>query len=113
MALTKRRFTREFKLAAVEEMESGKAVARLARELEIHENVLWRWRQEFHQDPRGAFGGKGQKRTNNREAELERKIGQMALEIDFLKKALARVQEQRLMEMADGVKRSSRRLKKK
>ena len=49
----------------------------------------------------------------DREAELERKIGQMTLENDFLKKALQRLEEQRLLENAGGGKRSTRRLKKK
>ena len=49
----------------------------------------------------------------DREAELERKIGQMTLENDFLKKALQRLEEQRLLGNAGGSKRSTRRSPKK
>ena len=113
MAITRRNFTREFKLAAIEQIESGKSLARVARELELHENVLRRWKREIQEYPSRAFSGKGNVRTTSREAELERKIGQMTLENDFLKKALQRVEELRLVENAGGGRRSTRRSKKK
>lgn len=113
MAISRRIFSREFKLAAIEQIESGKSLARVARELELHENVLRRWKQEIQQNPSRAFSGNGNIRSTNREAELERKIGQMTLENDFLKKALQRVEEQRLLESAGRGGRSSKRSKKK
>ena len=113
MAISRRVFTREFKLAAIEQIESGKSLARVAREIEVHENVLRRWKQEIQKYPGRAFAGHGNVISANREAELERKIGQMTLENDFLKKALQRVEEQRLLENAGGGRRSTRRSKKK
>ncbi|HXD35003.1 MAG TPA: transposase [Pyrinomonadaceae bacterium] len=112
MALTRRKFTREFKLAAVKLLDSGKSVARVARELELHENVLRRWQRELEEHPSNAFPGLGQRLlSNSREAELERKIGQMTLENDFLKKALQRLEEQRLLSNAGGGRRSTSRSK--
>ena len=114
MGLTQRRFTREFKLEALRQLASGKSFARLARELELHENVLRRWQREYEKEPGRAFPGKGQgKLWLDREAELERKIGQMTLENDFLKKALERLEEQQLLGSAGGDARSTRRSKKK
>ena len=113
MTLARRIFTKEFKLAAIEQIESGKSLARVAREMEVHENVLRRWKHEIQQEPGKAFVGNGNNRLMNREADLERKIGQMALEIDFLKKALQRVEEQRLLENAEGGRRSTRKSKRK
>ena len=114
MGLTQRKFTREFKLEALRRLAEGKTFARLARELEVHENVLRRWHREFAEQPSRAFPGKGQSGLgSDREAELERKIGQMTLENDFLKKALQRLEEQRLLGNAAGGKRSTKRLKKK
>jgi len=113
VAISRRIFTREFKLAAIEQIESGKSLARVAREIEVHENVVRRWKQEIQQNPSRAFAGNGNSRSTNREAELERKIGQMTLENDFLKKALQRIEEQRLLENAGGGRRSTRRSKKK
>jgi hypothetical protein len=54
--------------------------------MEVNPNVLHRWRKEFRQGPGNAFRGQGQRRwSEGRIAELERKIGQQTLEIDFLK----------------------------
>jgi len=114
VGLTQRKFTREFKLEALRQLTSGKSFARLARELELHENVLRRWQREYEKEPGRAFPGKGQgKLWLDREAELERKIGQMTLENDFLKKALQRLEEQRLLDNVGGGARSTRRSKKK
>ena len=114
MGLTQRRFTREFKLEALRQLAAGKTFGRLARELELHENVLRRWQREYEKEPGRAFPGKGQGRVwLDREAELERKIGQMTLENDFLKKALQRLEEQRLLGNVGGGARSARRSKKK
>jgi len=89
MGLSRRRFTREFKLAAIQRLEQGVSIAEVARALEVNANVLHRWRKEFRQGPGNAFPGQGQRRwSEGRIAELERKIGQPTLEIDFLKGCL-------------------------
>lgn len=116
MGLTQRKFTREFKVEALRQLAGGKSFAKLARELELHENVLRRWYREYQEQPSGAFPGKGQGRMRvgaDREAELERKIGQLTLENDFLKKVLQQLEEQRLLSNAAGGARSMRRSKKK
>lgn len=116
MGLTQRKFTREFKIEALRQLAAGKSFAKLARELELHENVLRRWHREYNEQPSGAFPGKGQERMRvgaDREAELERKIGQLTLENDFLKKVLQQLEEQRLLSNAAGAGRSTRRSRKK
>ena len=96
MGLSRRQFTREFKLAALQRLEAGASVAEVARAFEVNPNVLHRWRREFRQGPGNAFPGLGQRRwEESRLAQLERKIGQQALEIDFLKGCLQRIEEQR------------------
>jgi transposase-like protein len=83
MGLSRRRFTREFKLAAIQRLEQGISIAEVARALEVNPNVLHRWRSEFRQGPGNAVPGRGQRRwSEGRIAELERKIGQQTLEID-------------------------------
>ena len=52
-------------------------------------------------------------RADGRIAELERKIGQQALEIDFLKGCLQRIEEQRMLQALTGNPRSTGRSKKK
>jgi transposase len=103
MGLSHRRFTKEFKLAAVRRLEEGVSIAEVARGLEVNPNVLHRWRREFRQGPGNAFPGKGQRRwSEGRIAELERKIGQQTLEIDFLQGCLQRIEEQRMLQALHG-----------
>ena len=97
MGLFRRQFTKEFKLAAVRRLEQGVSIAEVARALEVNPNVLHRWRREFRQGPGNAFSGNGKCWSEGRIAELERKIGQQALEIDFLKGCLQRIEEQRML----------------
>ena len=95
MGLSRRRFTREFKITAVRRLRQGESVALLARALEVNPSVLHRWREEFQHGPGKAFPGSGRRRTEpDRVAQLERKIGQQALEIDFLKGCLQSIEEQ-------------------
>ena len=112
MGLTRRRFTREFKVAAVRMVMSGESLGRVARELELNESVLRRWRREFDRHPQEAFPGLGQRLAESREAELERKIGQLTLENDFLKKVLQRLEERQLLSNTVGGICSTRRSKK-
>jgi hypothetical protein len=51
--------------------------------------------------------------SEGRVAELERKVGQQALEIDFLKGCLQRIEEARMLQVLNGNPRSSGRSKKK
>ena len=89
MGLSRGPFTKEFKLAAVRRLEQGVSMGEAARALEVNPNVLHRWRREFRQGPGNAFPGLGKRRwEEGRVAQLERKIGQQALEIDFLEGCL-------------------------
>ena len=108
MGLSRRTFTKEFKLAAVRRLEAGVSMAEVARGLEVSPSVLQRWRHEFRQAPGNAFPGNGQRRwSEGRVAELERKIGQQAVEIDFLKACLQRIEEQRMLQASTGSPRST------
>jgi transposase len=112
MGMSRRVFTREFKLAAIKELESGKSVGYVARRLEVERNTLYRWRREFKEGPTKAFSGNGkQMLAESREAELERKVGQMTMENDFLKKLLRTFEEQQ--KAANGIGRSTRKSEKK
>ena len=100
MNLSRRKFTKEFKLAAVRRLEMGAGIAEVARACEIDPNVLHRWRREFREGVETAFPGLGKRRASeeSRLGELERKIGQQTLEIDFLKRVLQRVEEERMLQ---------------
>ena len=65
MGLSRRTFTREMKLAAVQRLETGASIAEVARAFEVNPNVLHRWRREFRQGPGNAFPGLGKKRWDD------------------------------------------------
>ena len=114
MGLSRRQFTQEFKLAAVRRLEQGVSIAEVARACEVNPNLLHRWRRELREFGSKAFTGPGRSRADEKGiAALERKVGQQALEIDFLKGCLQHIEEQRMLQALTGNPRSSGRSKKK
>lgn len=114
-------FSREFKLEAVSRVEAGENVSALARELGVRRKLLYEWRDAWRVGGADALrppgrprkgvrvvGAKGSGRgpqarapsgpeaelaaARRRIAELERKVGQQALEADFFRQALQRVE---------------------
>ncbi len=60
------------------------------------------WRNEFRHDPGNAFPRGGKRRWDETKvAQLERKVGQQTVEIDFLKGCLQRIEEERMLQAAD------------
>src|SRR5580698_6261855 len=103
MGLFRRKFTKEMKLAAVQQVETGSSAAEVARAFEVNPNLLHRWRKEFRHGPGNVFPGAGKRRWDETKvAQLERKVGQQALEIDFLKGCLQRIEEERMLQALTG-----------
>jgi transposase len=99
MGLSQRKFTKEFKGEAVRRLELGVSLAEVARACEVNPNVLQRWRRELRDYGVRAFAGNGQRRAAEGQiAKLERKVGRQALEIDFLRRCLQHVEEQRRLQ---------------
>ena len=111
MGLSRRQFTKEFKLAAVRRLENGVSIAEVARGLEVNANVpCTAGGVSCAQGPGNAFPGKGQRRWSEGKIAgvVERKIGQQTLEIDFLKRMLCmRIEEQRMLQALTGDPRST------
>jgi transposase len=86
-----RHFTREFKLTAVQLVtEKGKPVGTVARDLDIHPNLLHLWRREFLRKGDKAFTGKGRVKPENAEIrKLRKELEKVKEQRDILKKALA------------------------
>jgi transposase len=99
MDLARSTYSRELKIAAMRAMDGGETGAQVARRLEVSPKLLERWRAEWRARGEAGFPGKGNRQSGERPsdekrlAELERKIGQMTMENDFLKKALAHFRE--------------------
>jgi transposase len=100
-------FSREMKLTAVRRMMAGESVGVLAREFKLRRHLLYLWRDNFRAG-RGGRPSKSEALTNasvvatdglglarQRIAELERKVGQQHLELDFFRQALRQVEAKR------------------
>ncbi len=93
MDLARRVYSRDLKVAAMREIDNGRTVGEVARQLELSPKLLERWRGEWRARGDLAFPGNGRQGASpgwsalQRIAELERKIGQLTMENDFLKKA--------------------------
>ena len=106
MRKDRKELTVEFKRAAVERLVAGVNVSALARELGICRQRLYDWQaamragdEQLRRPGRPRRGAPRPPRPSDpsrqRVAELERKIGQQELELDFFKEALRRVEELR------------------
>lgn len=89
--MTRRKFSREFKIEAVRLVtDRGVVVAQAARDLDVAESVLRRWMRELATAPVTAFPGNGQMRTDLAEiAALKKEVARLRAERDILKKAAA------------------------
>jgi transposase len=117
-------FSREFKLSAVKRMMAGESVASLSRELGVAKTQLYSWGGHFRHGgaealrpacrPRKGFGvldiepGKDLATARKRLGELERKIGQQQVELDFFRQALRQVGQARRPSEGPGARRSTR-----
>ena len=96
MGLKRRKFTKDFKLQVLREIDAGKPVAVASREHQIHPNLIGKWRKESSSYADRAFAGNGNSyKDQARTAELERMIGRLTMENDFLKKALSHMEAHR------------------
>jgi transposase len=134
-----RRFSREFKLAAVRSMAAGVNISQLSRDLGISRNGLYKWRDQFSKGGATALRGAGRPIRDDQPTvedatigpsalapgvaldatdelakaqawiiELERTIGQQAVDLDFFRQALRRVEGARHSSGAPGGTASTR-----
>jgi transposase len=124
-------FSREFKLEAVRRILAGERIRALSQELNVLRKDLYAWRDLFRAGGAEALRPLGRPRkgagvvaasvterarevaagdiaTPSRVAELERKVGQQQIELDFFRQALRRVKEARRPNAGPGVTGSTR-----
>jgi transposase len=89
MARTRRTFTREFKVSAVQLVtEQGYSIAEAARRLGIHEHQLRTWKAKLQAEPTNAFPGHGCLPPHEEELRrLRAENKRLTMERDILKKA--------------------------
>ena len=128
-------FGREFKIGIVCRMLAGENVSALARELKMTRKDLYAWRDRFQAGGPEALRGRGRppkaeaavlaasctsakapaetpaaelEAARKRIAELERKIGQQQLDLDFFQRALRHVGAPRQPDTKPGVTGSTK-----
>ncbi len=103
-------YSQEFKAGVAQRIVNGESVSTLHHQLQIKRSVLYRWRDAYRKQGAAGLALKGrppglpttarpqaspEEAATQRIAELERKIGQQSLDLDFLRRALNRVEESR------------------
>ena len=124
------RHSREFMLKAVERLEAGECASALAIELNLQRTITYHWRERVRANGAEALTSKrGRPRTpevlaaaglrasrakadslaqaRTQIAELERKVGQQQLDLDFFRGALQHIEGSRQPSDTPGVTASS------
>lgn len=92
MKKSRRKFSAEFKTKVVLEALSERMTAtEIAQKYEIHPNQIAQWKRDFLDHAADVFksGKQEQQQSQEEVAQLYRKIGQLQVENDFLKKGLS------------------------
>lgn len=74
---------------ALEALKNQRTIAQIASEYGIHPNMVTQWKQRLLNELPDIFSNKHQKNKQDNEtlqAELYRQIGQLKVELDWLKK---------------------------
>jgi transposase len=111
-------FKPEFRISIAQRILDGESVSSLSDKYKIKRSILYRWRDLLRDQgaagfgrPRGPRPGNGAMRkavagastdADQKIAELERRLGRLALENDFLRRAFRRVKEARSKNNAPG-----------
>ena len=101
MVKSRPHYSKDFKLRVCQELETGATVAELSRKHQIHPQLVYSWSSKYRQNPTTAFAtGSGTKVPPSaaegfeaRIAELERLVGRLTVENEFLKKTLRTVED--------------------
>lgn len=92
MSKQRKQHSKQTKFQAVIALLSGQhTLAELSQRYGTHQSVLQRWKKEFLDCGPELFDRSKRPPTEHQEIEaLERKVGQLTMELDFLKKALGK-----------------------
>jgi transposase len=92
MKKERRKFTASFKVkVAIEALKEKDTLQVLASKFEIHPTQIGNWKKEFLENAELVFSADAPvQKVENREQELFAKIGELQVQVDFLKKVLGK-----------------------
>jgi len=119
MDLSRAVYSRDLKITTMRALDAGSSTGEIARKYQLSPKLLERWRVEWRVKGEAAFPGIGRRCEHlpaldeaRRIAELERKIGQLTMENDFLKKTLQHFKDHHPPAVVSGVDACLKKLSK-
>ena len=85
-----RRYTKDFKQKVLRELAAGESVAAVARRYAVSRQLLYEWREKQRDGALDDTTPVRESQLRRQVSDLERKVGQLTMENDFLKKTLQR-----------------------
>ena len=87
----RRRYEAELKKEIAQVYLEGRRTApSLAGELGVHVNTIYKWSEQYREDPENAFPGSGHMKADEEElARAKRRVRELEEEVEILKKAAA------------------------
>src|SRR5271156_1939491 len=111
----KKRYSRKFQRMAVERMETCEDVAELAQELGVTRRCLYKWRTKLdgvESREESARPGTEEGAWRKQVHQLKRLLAEKAMEVDFLKGALPKIEARRQRSSDSGERESTNTSKK-
>ena len=103
------KYPKAFRKMALERLKSCQNVTELSAELGIHRTQLYKWRDQMEpvEDGPGPPANSRERELRKEIRELKRVLGEKALELDFFKGALQKVEARRRRSSGSGGKAST------
>lgn len=95
MKKSRRKFSPTFKAqVALEALKERETLSELGARFEVHPQQILNWKKEFLSKSDQVFAlEKKKEQSSGKEEKLYQKIGQLQIEVDFLKKNLGMLEE--------------------
>ena len=103
--MKRKRYSRKFQRIAVERMRTCESVTELARELGVRPRCLYKWRAKLDLVEPGEESARPSTHEGSyrkQVQQLKRLLGEKAMEVDFLKGALQKVEARRRTNKGSG-----------
>jgi transposase-like protein len=106
----KKKYPKALREMAMERLKSCGNVTALSKELGVHRTLLYKWRERMEARESNEGGGAvdtGERKLRAEIGELKRVLAEKALEVDFFKGALQKIEARRQNKAESGEKGST------